>query len=201
MKPLPNHRILAIVEIVTQEGFYATPDLVTAWITSPPKIGSTRIIDKIDPWVRFQGLITKPNEYGCRFWLGARTASSNGRVNRTGNFNSGDHHNVLAHRYYFEQVNNTELKQSQQLVCNCVDYGAPENNLMCVVHSRLHKLGDGRRLKDKCSIEGCERCAYAKGYCSLHYRRFRLHGDPHKVLPPGGLYRDKRGRYKKNKKQ
>ena len=29
-----------------------------------------------------------------------------------------------------------------------------------------------------CSVDGCERLHYAKGYCALHYRRFKVHGDP-----------------------
>lgn len=29
-----------------------------------------------------------------------------------------------------------------------------------------------------CSVDGCERPYYGKGYCSLHYRRWHVHGDP-----------------------
>lgn len=35
-----------------------------------------------------------------------------------------------------------------------------------------------------CSIPGCERKFYARGWCSLHYRRWRVHGDPMTVLKP-----------------
>jgi hypothetical protein len=31
---------------------------------------------------------------------------------------------------------------------------------------------------EKCSIEGCELPAVAKGYCSSHYRRYKVYGDP-----------------------
>lgn len=34
-----------------------------------------------------------------------------------------------------------------------------------------------------CSIEGCERPRWARGWCAAHYRRWRLRGDP------GGLIR------------
>lgn len=34
----------------------------------------------------------------------------------------------------------------------------------------------------ECSIDGCEKPAIAKGFCSKHYQRFRSHGDPNKLL-------------------
>lgn len=33
-----------------------------------------------------------------------------------------------------------------------------------------------------CSIDDCERKHEAKGYCSVHYRRWKIHGDPNKLL-------------------
>lgn len=33
-------------------------------------------------------------------------------------------------------------------------------------------------MQRKCSIEGCEREHYGKGFCSAHYKRNRRHGDP-----------------------
>jgi hypothetical protein len=35
-----------------------------------------------------------------------------------------------------------------------------------------------------CSVEDCDRTHEAFGYCRLHYRRFKKHGDPTVVLPP-----------------
>lgn len=35
-----------------------------------------------------------------------------------------------------------------------------------------------------CSIEGCERAAYCRGWCSRHYNRWWEHGDPLTVLQP-----------------
>lgn len=36
-----------------------------------------------------------------------------------------------------------------------------------------------------CSIEGCKDQTKAKGYCSKHYQRFRIHGDPLHTKHPG----------------
>lgn len=33
-------------------------------------------------------------------------------------------------------------------------------------------------MKRNCEIEGCDRIHFGLGYCSAHYRRFRLYGDP-----------------------
>ena len=33
-----------------------------------------------------------------------------------------------------------------------------------------------------CSVEGCSTRALARGWCSKHYQRFRVHGDPHTSL-------------------
>ena len=33
-------------------------------------------------------------------------------------------------------------------------------------------------MKRNCSVEGCERVHFGLGYCSSHYRRFKLYGDP-----------------------
>ena len=33
-----------------------------------------------------------------------------------------------------------------------------------------------------CSIEGCEKVSRARGWCPMHYERWKKHGDPEKVL-------------------
>lgn len=30
----------------------------------------------------------------------------------------------------------------------------------------------------KCSVEGCDKSLQARGWCSMHYYRWRIHGDP-----------------------
>lgn len=35
-----------------------------------------------------------------------------------------------------------------------------------------------------CTVYGCERRHYAKGLCTMHYARWRKHGDPHRVDKP-----------------
>ena len=40
-----------------------------------------------------------------------------------------------------------------------------------------------KRLRQKkCSIDGCKKPYLAKGYCRMHYKRVRSHGDPYIVL-------------------
>lgn len=38
-------------------------------------------------------------------------------------------------------------------------------------------------MRDTCSIEGCERARWARGWCSTHYQRWRNHGDPLPDVP------------------
>lgn len=33
-----------------------------------------------------------------------------------------------------------------------------------------------------CSIESCSKPIFSSGWCQMHYRRFRVHGDPNKTL-------------------
>jgi len=40
-----------------------------------------------------------------------------------------------------------------------------------------------RRWPATCQIEGCERVHDSRGWCSTHYRRWRLYGDPFHVTP------------------
>ena len=36
-----------------------------------------------------------------------------------------------------------------------------------------------------CTVEGCDRKLYARGWCNLHYQRSRKYGRLHLVQPPG----------------
>ena len=40
------------------------------------------------------------------------------------------------------------------------------------------------RTRSACSIEGCDRRYHSNGYCSTHYRRWKVHGDPRKGARP-----------------
>lgn len=40
----------------------------------------------------------------------------------------------------------------------------------------------------KCSVGGCTSNRYTAGMCSMHYQRFRRHGDPHKVTKFSGSF-------------
>lgn len=39
--------------------------------------------------------------------------------------------------------------------------------------------------EDTCSVWGCEKAATVRGWCPMHYQRWRRYGTP---LPPGGAY-------------
>lgn len=43
-----------------------------------------------------------------------------------------------------------------------------------------------------CSIEGCEKRHYTRGWCNVHYQRWLRHGDPLKVLPRVRVPEDER---------
>lgn len=48
----------------------------------------------------------------------------------------------------------------------------------------------------KCSVEDCEKKSWARGWCPMHYRRWRLHGDPNIVVRgPEGQAWNFRGPY------
>jgi hypothetical protein len=44
-----------------------------------------------------------------------------------------------------------------------------------------------------CGIEGCDRPHHGHGFCDLHYRRWRTHGDPHMLGRPGRPRDGRRG--------
>lgn len=54
------------------------------------------------------------------------------------------------------------------------------------------------RKEKKCSIKECGRKHNSKGYCELHYRRYRKRGDPHTVLKTG-VIGERVGTYKHGK--
>ena len=70
--------------------------------------------------------------------------------------------------------------------CRCARADAGLGSIPCA-------KGNGARGKSKvkrCCILGCDQPAHARGWCFMHYRRWRLHGDP--ML---GGYRDKATRH------
>lgn len=44
---------------------------------------------------------------------------------------------------------------------------------------RLERWPEGRELR-RCTVEDCDRVHRALGFCDMHYRRWRLYGDPSK---------------------
>ncbi len=65
--------------------------------------------------------------------------------------------------------------------------------------ARLRRRRGSPYLSIACKVEGCNRAAYCRGYCSLHYGRVRASGDPGppalKKRPNGRVYRDGRTGY------
>lgn len=45
--------------------------------------------------------------------------------------------------------------------------------------------GGHNKIADFCTLENCNKPYMAKGYCTMHYRRFRLYGDPNIKLRTG----------------
>lgn len=51
---------------------------------------------------------------------------------------------------------------------------------------RAHHRQTGDEMSERtCSIEGCNRAHYGRGYCTLHWNRWRRTGDPLMVRPHG----------------
>lgn len=48
-------------------------------------------------------------------------------------------------------------------------------NLMCVCRSCHMKIHRPRKI---CSVEGCKRESSSKGYCEMHYQRYKTTGNP-----------------------
>lgn len=52
--------------------------------------------------------------------------------------------------------------------------------------SSFSKQIAGMKMTEKlCTIENCAKKCIAKGYCAMHYRRNKRHGDPYFVAPKG----------------
>lgn len=53
-------------------------------------------------------------------------------------------------------------------------------------------------MSKECSVKGCSKAAVAKGYCSLHYNRWRNHGDPEAELSyiRGNMIKDHPSEYR-----
>lgn len=49
--------------------------------------------------------------------------------------------------------------------------------------------------KKACSVDGCRGESWARGFCSTHYRRFRIHGSPTGGSAPRGNYAGSRQHY------
>lgn len=50
----------------------------------------------------------------------------------------------------------------------------------------LTKEGLGMKPTRICTVDGCDRKFYCKGFCRLHYGRWSRHGDPLRVIPHPG---------------
>lgn len=47
------------------------------------------------------------------------------------------------------------------------------------------QLLDNKKPFRTCSVKGCAGKHRARGFCTLHYDRFKRYGDPHTLLPKG----------------
>lgn len=58
---------------------------------------------------------------------------------------------------------------------------------------RAHHLHRGGEMaKSTCSVDGCDRSVYARTWCTMHYRRWRRHGDPALSFTLKGVPADER---------
>ena len=76
-----------------------------------------------------------------------------------------------------------EYKVEECVYCKKTRYIAAKG-LCRACYSRVQKYGrvEKVRKRTKCKVEDCDRHVKSGGYCSLHWHRVKVTGDPHKTL-------------------
>lgn len=64
--------------------------------------------------------------------------------------------------------------------CVCGNTMSRKDAVRCI---KCHQEERKRNIPT-CSVNGCERIARARGWCSMHWDRWNIHGDPEALQPP-----------------
>src|SRR5207244_579375 len=66
----------------------------------------------------------------------------------------------------------------QQWRCAVEGCTEPKGNYVLLCPKHYHEQWRENRTGSLCSYPGCDKVAIARGFCPMHYRRLRVHGDP-----------------------
>lgn len=92
---------------------------------------------------------------------------------------------VLEHRWVMEQVLGRPLRPDEPVhhLNHVRTDNRPENLAVLSQHEHGKQHGRPRQPRRLCEIPGCGRVHYGRGYCLMHYDRWRTHGSVELQIP------------------